>query len=337
MRWSDMYVAGTGLHLPAREQTRTAVDEGRYDADECEVNGYTAVAVSDGTAPADMAVRAARDALKASGHAVGDVAMSVHSSVHHQGVDHWTPATYIQGQVLGPQARGPAFHIDQASVGGLSGLTLALSHLHTQPGARAALVTTADAFTEPVYDRYRSEKWFVLGDGGTAVVASRTHGFARVLSTALVTDPSLEPLYRGSEGLHERPHHRLPLDLRARKRGYVAEAGVEDIAQRENAGLRDVVKEALDDAGVSLDRVAHCVLPNVGRALLQWQYLDVLGVDTDRTTLAWGATVGHIGGGDQFGGLHHLVESGTLTSGDHVLLVGSAIGFHWACAVLEII
>ncbi|MGW7362878.1 ketoacyl-ACP synthase III family protein [Streptomyces sp. NPDC054841] len=337
MRWADMYIAGTGLHLPAREQALTAVAEGRYDADECEVNGYSSIAVSDGMAAADMAVRAARVAMERSGHTPEDIAMSVHSCLHHQGADHWTPATYIQGQVLGTGGRAPAFQINHASVGGLAGLTLALSHLYADPTARAALVTTADGFTEPAYDRYRSEKWFVFADGGSAVVASRAHGFARVLATALDSDPSLEELYRGSDGFSDRPYARLPIDLRARKSGYVARVGVEDIALRENAGLRNVVKAALDDAGVTLDEVSRIVLPNVGRALLQWQYLDVLGVDVERTTQEWGSTVGHIGGGDQFGGLHHLVETGSLRSGERVLLVGSGIGFSWACAVLEIV
>ncbi|MEU8837409.1 3-oxoacyl-[acyl-carrier-protein] synthase III C-terminal domain-containing protein [Streptomyces sp900116325] len=43
-----------------------------------------------------------------------------------------------------------------------------------------------------------------------------------------------------------------------------------------------------------------------------------------------------MGAGDQFGGLHHLVTRRPLGPGDRVALVGSGIGFNWACAILEI-
>jgi 3-oxoacyl-[acyl-carrier-protein] synthase-3 len=87
---------------------------------------------------------------------------------------------------------------------------------------------------------------------------------------------------------------------------------------------------------LELDQISRFVFPNVGQALLQSDYLDAFGIDQARTTCAWGQEVGHVGAGDQFGGLNHLVETGALQAGDRVVLAGSGIGFSWNCAVPEI-
>ncbi|WP_369360004.1 ketoacyl-ACP synthase III family protein [Streptomyces sp. cg2] len=335
MRWNEMYIAGTGSCFPQRDYCAQAVAEGRYDADEHEKNGYRSISIAGEMSAADLAVSAARPALARSGHAGDDIGLVLHASLHHQGQDHWTAASYIQERTAG--GRAPALEIKQGSNGGLAGLVLALSYLSVHQGQGAALVTTADKFCPPVYDRYNSDKWMVLGDGGSAAVLSRRGGFARVLATAMDSDPGLEEMYRG-DGFSDAPFASgLPLDLRERKRGYMDRVGLPEVALRCTAGLQNVVKEALGDAGTDIDGIARFVFPNVGKSLVQWDYLDTFGIDEDRTTWAWGSGIGHAGAGDQFGGLNHLAETGALAPGDRVVLAGSGIGFSWACAVLEIV
>ena len=93
----------------------------------------------------------------------------------------------------------------------------------------------------------------------------------------------------------------------------------------------------LEEAEAQPDDIDWWVLPNVGRTLLQWQYLNVLGVGVERTTWEWGRRLGHMGAGDHVVGLNHLAETGTLGVGDRVALAGSGLGFNWSCAVLEIV
>lgn len=332
-----MYIGGTGLCAPARESAATAVAAGWYDPDECELNGYTSVAVTDGRSAAETAVEAASGALAVSGHDPEDIRLVLHAGFFHQGRDHWTPASYIQQQTVG--GRAPAIEIKQGSNGGLAGLELALSYLTThQHGERdAALITTADNFCLPVYQRYRTDTWIVLGDGASAAVVSRKPGFARVVSTAMDSDPVLEEMYRGTGAFSSAPHGGPePLDLRDRKREFCSLLGLKEIALRGSTGLNNVVDRALKDADKDIGGITRFVLPNVGKTLMKWQFLDVLGIGEERTTWEWGSEMGHMGAGDQFGGLHHLVTRGLLGPGDRVALVGSGIGFSWACTVLEI-
>ncbi|MEV4113793.1 3-oxoacyl-[acyl-carrier-protein] synthase III C-terminal domain-containing protein [Nonomuraea sp. NPDC049695] len=49
------------------------------------------------------------------------------------------------------------------------------------------------------------------------------------------------------------------------------------------------------------------------------------------------AGIGHLGVSDQFVALDHLLGTGALAPGDHVLLLGFGAGTTLACAVLRIL
>ncbi|GAA1397642.1 hypothetical protein GCM10009639_35260 [Kitasatospora putterlickiae] len=50
-----------------------------------------------------------------------------------------------------------------------------------------------------------------------------------------------------------------------------------------------------------------------------------------------GRTLGHLGACDQFLSLTHLLDSGALAPGDHVLLTGNGAGISLAAAVVEVL
>lgn len=54
------------------------------------------------------------------------------------------------------------------------------------------------------------------------------------------------------------------------------------------------------------------------------------------TNWEWSRTVGHLGAGDQFASLAHLVDSGRARPGDRCVLIGVGAGYSWGCAVVEI-
>ncbi|WP_165945789.1 ketoacyl-ACP synthase III family protein [Micromonospora sp. KC606] len=329
-----MFIAATGFCLPGIESTATAVAEGRYDPDECRQNGLEAVGVSHELSAAEMGVEAARVAFSRSPVDPRDLAVVLHASFYHQGHDHWTPASYIQRESIG--GRAPAIEVKQASNGSLAALVLAMSFLSVHEGATTALITTADRFCLPGYDRYRSDKWIIGGDNATAAVISCREGFARVLSTAMDADPTLEELYRDSSFTDVPFAGGMPIQLRPRKESYMARVGLRHIVSSAKQGLRNVMDVALRDARIGIDDVACFVLPNIGHTLLHWEYLAVLDIPESRTTWAWGRRIGH-GAGDQIGGLNHLMESGALRVGDRVVLATAGIGFSWSCAVVEIL
>ncbi|MBW4704214.1 MULTISPECIES: ketoacyl-ACP synthase III family protein [unclassified Micromonospora] len=334
---NEVYFDSVGVRLGRRLDLREAVADGRYPDAEYVGNALLAVCVSDDEFAPDLAVAAARQALDRRQPSAADVRLLLHHGTYFQGQDVWTPSSYVQQQTIGGSA--PAMEIDQKSNGGLAGLLIGASFLSACPDDATVLMTTGERFCLPGFDRFRTESGTVMADGGTALLLSSRPGFARVLSCVLNADPSLEAMYRGTR-LKDAPHAGdKPLDLRGRKARFMRKNldDLEDISQRIASGFCDTIGQALDEAKVAAADVRRFVLPNNGRTVRWWTMLAEMGVPDDRTTWEFGRRVGHLGAGDQVAGLEHLLTTGCLAVGDHVVLAGSGYGFNWGAAVLEIV
>lgn len=337
MRWDNLYLAGLGVYLPERvEKAEEAIAAGRYDAAEAQANGIRAVRVAaPDEAPPVMAAAAARQAVERSGHADGDFSLVVHACFGHQGQEFWQPASYVQDNSVG--GTGLVAEVRQGSNGSLVALELAASWLAARRGP-AALVTSADWFHLPYFDRWNSDDFQVYGDGGGAAVLSSRSGFARIRSTVTLSDATLEPIYRGAEGWTTGPFttgHKI--DMRTRKLHYLAagpDLGGQAVA-RMKRNLLDVVGTALRDADTDLSAIAHVVHANTGEGTVRNAFYAPLGIQADQTVYEWGRDYGHIGAADQLVNLDHLATSGRLTPGDLVLVLGVGIGFTWSAMVLE--
>ncbi|MGC4879701.1 ketoacyl-ACP synthase III family protein [Micromonospora sp. DT43] len=335
MRIGGIHVAGVAAHIPGRVLTADAVSAGSCAGRLAAQTGVHAVAVSADESAPDMAVRAAELALKRSGHTAHEVALLLHACVYHQGHDIWAPASYVQRMAVGN--RCPALEIRQLSNGGLGALDLAVAYLSAAPNRTAALLTTGDRFTAPGFDRWNSDPGTVYGDAGTALLLSRAGGFARLLSLATVSEPELEGLHRGDDPFGAVPlAQRQPVDLDVVKKAFVARTGVSYSISRVVAGQAEALSRALAQAGLEIADVDRFVLPHFGLRRLTSSYLRPWGLTPEKTTWSWARTVGHLGAGDQFSGLAHLVESRQVHPGEHVLLAGVGAGYSWTCAVLRI-
>ncbi|MFI8484954.1 ketoacyl-ACP synthase III family protein [Streptomyces rubrogriseus] len=336
MQWNDLYVGGVAARLGRREDVREAVADGRYDAEEHEENDYLFVRVEDELTPADMAVEAAREALGRGAVGEGGVGLYLHAASTFQGLDHWTPGSYIQQHTAGGTA--PALEVRQACNGAIMALEMAAAYLTAVPGRGAALITTGDRYNAPSYDRYRTDKNILLADGATALVLSREPGVLRLLSTATVGDTSHEALGRGTGGWQGASGDAgWPISLRDRKKEYLIGGGdIQDIIRTMTVRQQEAMQTALDDAEVKVADVARFVFPNIGRSAQDWELRKAAGISEEQTTWAWGREVGHIAAGDQFAGLAHLMESGALRTGDRVAVAGVGSGYNFGWAVLEV-
>ncbi|MGW5735623.1 MULTISPECIES: ketoacyl-ACP synthase III family protein [Streptomyces] len=336
MRWNDIYIAGLGTRLPSPEPAETAVSEGRYSTQECKDNELISALVSESEPAVDMAAAAGRQAMARSGLSADDVTLLLHAHTYHQGEDLWTPATYVQQHTIGGGA--PSIQLNHGCDGGMAALHLAIPTLLAGPEGAAALLTTGDRFAPPGFNRWSSDIGLAFGDGGTAMVAARGGGIARVLATHSSSEPFFEGLYRDTDrGFTDAPHLAgTPLDLRGRKKRFAEREGLDTVMGRLSAALVENVEQTLAEAGTDLDQMVKIVLPNLGKPLLSWQLLAPLKIDLDRTLWEWGRRTAHLGAGDQFAGLTYLLESGQLRSGDLVVLVGVGIGYCWTTAVVRI-
>ena len=340
MRVDGLFVAGIGTWLPPAVSVQEALADERYDPADQAKNEYVSITVAgDDDAPAEMAVRAAREALVRSGITAADIALLLHGSLWYQGADFWPAASYIHRNVLGDEGRHvPAMDVQQMSNGSLAAIELAASYVAAAQHRRAALITTADRLAQPGFDRWRSDlPGIVYGDGAAAVVLARD-GFARLLSVSTVTDSALEGMYRG-----DRPfgtvagHAGYPVDNRVRRAEFAAASDMAELGRRIRSGLTDAVGQALAEAEVKAADLRWTVFPNLGVSTLRQAYLGPLGLELASTTWEWGRRTGHVGAADQLIGLRRIADSGQAAPGDRVLLVGIGAGFSWTGAVIEFV
>lgn len=333
----EVYIAGVGGYFPEAVPVDEAIANGDYSTQAQEQTGQRRVAIAgeDDTLPT-MAVQAGRRALDRSRHGPGDVGLLLHAATSYNGLDGWNIGSYLQKEIL--DGAGLSFEVRQLSNGSVGSVELAARYLAATPETKAAMITAADQFTEPYWNRWTSNMGMVFGDGASAAVLSRQGGFARVLSVVTETAPELEPLHRGSQPFQPGPAaDQFPVSLWMRSLECYDEMDPDDVAERMVRGLCSSANGAAEEAGMAIGDAARYVVPSFGRELVDKECLGPLGIDVDRTTWDWGMDVGHCGTADHFGGLSHLAESGHLNQGDRVMLISVGGGFNWTTVVLEIL
>ncbi|MEU7580454.1 ketoacyl-ACP synthase III family protein [Streptomyces sp. NPDC041068] len=334
VRWHDIYVESAAVALGTAQTSQEAVAAGLLDAEEAETSRQVSVSVSRDRSGPELAVAAGGKALAASGRDPLDVGLLIHADCWYQGLEFWNTAAYVQQQVLGHGAC-VAFELRQMSNGGVSALETAAARLTAVSDTGAALVTTGDRFADPAFPRWTTDRGLAFGDAGTAVLLSRRPGALRLVATAAWSQPLLEGLHRGDEPFRDSAGQAGPLDLVARKKGFLRHHAVEEITARNERGMLTAVENCLAAADAEMSDMAAVVVPFFGAKLSRLQCLKPLGIRPEVTLRDWGLTIGHLGAGDQPAGLAKLLEEDRLAPGERVLLVGVGAGFSWTCAVLE--
>ena len=333
---ADLYVAGLGSWLPRAVPVAEAVRAGSCDDGIAALSGMASVTIdSSGDVPAEMAVRAARIALDRSGVPPAELCLLLHAHLYDQGNELWSPAAYIQRRTGAGHC--PAVSVQQVSNGSMAAIDLATAYLRARPGGGRALVTTADRFALPGFDRWRSDPGTVYADGGTALVLSTESGFARLTALATVSDSELEGMHRmgPASGVGHATGER-PVDLGANKHSFVAQFGAARALAQIVRGQQRAMEAALAQAHLDLGRIDRFVLPHFGQRRLRSNYLRYLDIDLDRTNWQFSRTVGHLGAGDQVASIDHLLQTAALTPGQRCMVLTVGAGFTWSCAVLEI-
>ncbi|MEU6256473.1 ketoacyl-ACP synthase III family protein [Streptomyces sp. NPDC047043] len=343
MRWREIYVAGLGSWLPEPVPVGECVAAGECGQEWIDDFGYESVRIAreaageTWTAPPEMAVAAGRAAHERSGLAKSAYSLLLHGSTWFQGLDIWPAASYVAARTVGKAV--PALDVQQRCNVGISALDLAAAHLSAGYGTGSAvMVTTADRFGGPGANRWHLRHGNAYADGGTATVLSTEGGFARLLATATVADNGLEPMARGDEPF--RPVSRAAerqIDLTARGDAHKAVSDETLTNIRFGKVMQEAKQAVLDDAGLGIEDIAYVVIPSTGRIQGPFQIHHLLGVDEDRTTWEFARRSGHIGAGDWAAGLEHLLLTGEVSAGDHVMLYGGGAGYTLTTAVLEIL
>lgn len=332
MRWPSVHIRGIGATLG--DLVPVAADH---------PTGQQSISIADHRTGMDLAVDSANSALASLAHIThGPLPvpeLHLHSAIWRgsRGIDFWSRANYIRARLGLPAGPGITAELNAMSNSLVGGIDLGARMLSGSSDLDHILLTGGEVFGPPAFDHLDADHGIAYGDGGSALILGRLPGFARVLSTASFTDPTLEQLHRG--------HHSFapagttesgPELVRARKLDYLAEVGTRSINNRNAHGIRHAFDHALADAAVIADQLAWILLPHYGMPLLDAHCLRPLGITAERTLSDVGRRWGHIGPNDQVIGLARLLACGKVQTGDHVALVGIGVGMTWTVAVLRI-
>jgi 3-oxoacyl-[acyl-carrier-protein] synthase-3/clorobiocin biosynthesis protein CloN2 len=334
-----VYIKAIGVEVPPTVSLRTAREQGWYPGDD-EIPAETAAAVAGDTPAPELALAAARIAFERGGHNPTDIDLLTYSGAWHQGPDGWLPQAYLQRLLVGGDCL--AVRIEQGCNGMFASLELGAAYLAADPQRKAALAVAADNFGTPLIDRWNGGQGFIMGDAGSAVLLSREEGFAKLLSVTSVTVPEGEELHRAGEEMFP-PGATVgrPVDLAARgeefRRRLTASPTGMALWLEVQKRMVEVVHIALAEAGIGtadITRMAFTTFPKEG---VEAPCLAALGLTPQHSTSAYGQTVGHVGASDQILAIDHLLGTGELKAGDHVVLHGMGPGITLSCAVVQIL
>jgi 3-oxoacyl-[acyl-carrier-protein] synthase-3 len=335
VEFENLREQGTGSYLGELCPVGPEVEAGRYAEEDALEAGTVSVSFSD-LAPPEMAVLAGRAALEGV-DPVPSPALHLHGSTYFQGLDMWPASCWIANRLLGDVQDALSLQASALSNSSLACLEIAGSMLAGRPDLAGALVTAADRFAPPGIDRFRVDSGMAFGDGASAALLGRDDGALRVLSVSSFTDTTLEPLQRGDEPFHAvSPTAVETLPMRRRAREFFRSGAMTPAEARGKSvsAVRRVVGTAVEEAGVALADARWVVPPFLGRRLFESGFVEPLGLEPERTLFEFGLRTGHLGAADQLLSLDHLRRNDLLEPGDHVVLIGTGMGFTFTAAVL---
>ncbi|WP_255955338.1 ketoacyl-ACP synthase III family protein [Streptomyces odontomachi] len=347
MRLSGMFISGLGVYLPSTlVSVESAVEQGLYEELEVELHQLGGAAVAGDVPAPEMALSAARDAFKSCGRHPSEVDLLLYASTWHSGPEGWLPHSYLQRHLVGGDV--PATGIRQGCNGMFSALELAASYLLAVPERQAALLVASDNYGTPMMDRWHISSGYVGGDAATALVLSKEQGFAQVLSVHSATVAEAEVLHRGATPLFP-PSITVGdgVNFGARSSEARRKAAVRPTGGKPSPGMiamakvqerqPEVVQQALDEAGVTIGDITRVAYMSCSREIVEQRCMVPLGLPMEKSTWDYGRTIGHCGASDQLLALDHLLSTGELQPGDHLLMLANGPGVVISAAVVKIL
>ncbi|MCK9893450.1 ketoacyl-ACP synthase III family protein [Frankia sp. AgB32] len=330
---NELGVKAATLWLPP---DRESAPDGELSAADVERIGVTELYVSQGDlAPPQMAVRAAESTLEKSRFEPADIGLLAHSFSYHQGFDMWSPAHYVAHQAGIPDAL--PVNIQQLCNGGAVALHLAAKWLAATPASSAALITTADRFCAPGFNRWASDDDAAYSDSATAVLLGRPgegDDFLRLLSLEMVTDSEWEAQMRGLDEFTTVPlGHGAPIDLRRANKVFRESGEAARLVKLGLPKLHELVLRALGAAEIGPADLSRIALPRLTRTMREGMFKPAISEIVGGNPRYLECGTGCLGAGDFLANLVDIEAS--LEPGEFGMIVQGTGGFTFTCAVVQ--
>jgi clorobiocin biosynthesis protein CloN2 len=340
MQTRGTYLAGLGVYIPEPQSIDSAVEQGLVTHRLAAESGLSGVAVAGDMPPYEMALQAATGALKSSGLSAADIDLLLYTGVWHQGPDGWGPQYYLQRNLLGDDLL--AVEVKNGCNGFFSALELAIPFLRVCPDGHGALVAASDNFGTPLINRWEHAGGLAfLGDAATAVVLTRSPGFAEVLCVCSDGFSEMEEAHRSGEPLFP-PGVTIGATVHFGNRAdKFRDAAIAEgrwmrfLLGHQERNVRSVAN-ALEESGLQASKIKYVVSHSMPRQSAV-SYLKLLGFPFERSPWEFSRTVGHLGASDHVAALNYLLSENRVEPGDHVLFCGFSPGLTYKSAVIRII
>lgn len=309
-----------------------AVRNGLISEQDAQRSGYSALTTTV-EPPVELAVQAAHRTLDRAEFPAGDLDRLVHAWSHYQGYSFGSPAHFIAREIGAVNA--VPLGLQQLCNGGTAGIELMAKEIVADTTVGHGLVTAADRFSEPGFDRW-GEIGLAYGDGASAVlVGPAPHGRAvRLLASASKAASEFEGMQRGTGPFTAALGDQGRIVPRVHKRQFQDTHPELDFASTAQGIMRELAIAVLDQSGT------HQGDPKLKGIALPRFYRETLGTFQPGLEEACGVPVtpfgsdtGHLGSSDAMANLAELLETGR--PGDRWLLISGGGGFTWTALAVE--
>ena len=339
---SPISLSGANNWLPETVATiDDAVAHGILAADKAAELGVHSVPVApDDLIPPDMAVYAARTALAAAGRDPESVRLLCHSHIWHQGHDMWSAPHYIARQVGAGRALPISF--TQGCNAVLPALELAIPRLLAEPDPDACvLLTAADRFLKPGFDRWKCSFGCVYGDAATAAVLHRGTGEGALLIRSLnnYSVPELEEMNRAGAKPTTAPGMRGEnLTVRPQRIAYLARHGMEQFSKAAGEAIRAVIGRCLAEADLEHGdpRIRAVTMPRLSDRIIDTTYRPLIEEMIGAPALPLHGRTGHLGCNDVLSNVADMQAGSLRQPGDVGIVINTGGGYTWSALVLEV-
>ncbi|MBI2088325.1 MAG: ketoacyl-ACP synthase III [Deltaproteobacteria bacterium] len=321
-------VLGTGSELPSKVLTNSALEQLVDTSDEW-ITVRTGIKVrrilEDGKGSADMAYHASLRAMEDAGVEARDLQAIIVGTVTP---DYPFPSSAcVLEHMLG--ARDVfSFDVNAACSGFLNALAVADAFIRTGK-IRSALVVGSDALSRLLNWQDRAT-CILFGDGAGAVVLGASEDDGRgVLSTRLRTDGSYaKTLYVPAGGSLK------PASIQSVQRNeHTITMNGKEVFKVAVRSMEEISREALSDAGVSIDQVS-LVIPHQANRRIITALADRLGLPLEKVVVNVDK-YGNTSAASVPVALDEARRQGRIQPGDIVLLNAFGAGFAWGAAVIR--
>jgi 3-oxoacyl-[acyl-carrier-protein] synthase-3 len=320
-------ILGTGSELPAKVISNRDLEKFVDTSDEW-ITTRTGIkerrVLEEGKGNADMALLAAERALTDAGVEATDLDAIIMGTVSP---DYPFPSSAcLLEDKLG--ARGVfSFDVSAACSGFLNALSVADAYIQTGR-IEKALVVGSDTLSRVLNWQDRGT-CILFGDGAGAVVLGASENGKGILSTKLRTDGSYaKTLYVQAGGsLNPATEHSV------RKNEHTIVMNGKEVFKIAVRSMEDISREALEEAGVSIDQVA-LVIPHQANRRIIVALAERLGVPMEKVMVNL-EKYGNTSAASIPVALDEARKQGRIKAGDIVLFNAFGAGFAWGAAVVK--